>query len=384
METFGMIKTKIAVLTGTRAEYGILRPILKKVDAHPKLELILIVTGMHLSDEFGYTVDTIKKDGFEIDAEIATLNVVDTGYGMARYIGKTIIELSDTFNDLNPDIIFLLGDRAEMLAGAIAAACANILIAHIHSGEASGSIDQSFRHAISKLSHLFFVATEDSRDNLLAIGEEQKRIFIVGAPGLDGILENLHSPENMAKKYNLDLSKPVILLVQHPVVTETQEAASQMRKTLNAIAKLKIHTIVIYPNADAGGRKMIEVIKAYDRKHSFIDAYKSLPRRDYLSLMNIVSVMVGNSSSGIIEAPSFGLPVINIGTRQKDRLRAGNTIEVDHDENEIVNGIRTAINDIKYREKVKEIKNPWGDGNSSEKILEIIGSLGNMKKYIQK
>ncbi|MCK4829775.1 UDP-N-acetylglucosamine 2-epimerase (hydrolyzing), partial [bacterium] len=206
-----MNKLKIAVLTGTRAEYGILRPILRKVDAHPKLELILIVTGMHLSDEFGYTVDRIKKDGFKIDAEIATLNVVDTGHGMARYIGKTIIELSDVLNDLNPDVLFLLGDRAEMLAGAIAAACANILIAHVHSGESSGSIDQSFRHAISKLSHLFFVATEDSRDNLLAIGEEQKRIFIVGAPGLDGILENLRSPENMAKQYNLDFSKPIIL-----------------------------------------------------------------------------------------------------------------------------------------------------------------------------
>jgi UDP-hydrolysing UDP-N-acetyl-D-glucosamine 2-epimerase len=157
-----------------------------------------------------------------------------------------------------------------------------------------------------------------------------------------------------------------------------------MRKTLNAIAQLKTHTIVIYPNADAGGRKMIEVINAYDRKHSFIAAHMSLPRRDYLSLMNIVSVMVGNSSSGIIEAPSFGLPVVNIGTRQKDRLRAGNTIDVDNDEFEIVKGIRTAINDIKYREKVKEIRNPWGDGNSSDKILEIITSLGNMKKYIQK
>lgn len=379
-----MIKLKIAVLTGTRAEYGILRSILKKLDANPRLELIIIVTGMHLSDEFGYTVDRIKKDGFEIDAKIATLNVLDTGHGMARYIGKTIIELSDVFKDLNPDVLFLLGDRAEMLAGAIAAACANILIAHIHSGEASGSIDQSFRHAISKLSHLFFVATEQSRDKLLEMGEEEKRIFVVGAPGLDGILKNLHPPEKIAVKYNLDLMHPFILLVQHPVVTERQEAASQMRKTLNAIAQLEIHTIVIYPNADAGGRTMIEVINAYDREHSFIDAYKSLPRIDYLSLMNTVSVLVGNSSSGIIEAPSFGLPVVNIGTRQKDRLRAGNVIEVSHDEDEIVNGILRAINDKEYREKVKKIKNPWGDGNTSDRIIEIITSLGNIMKYIQK
>jgi len=379
-----MNELKIAVLTGTRAEYGILKPLLKKINAHPKIELLLIVTGMHLSDEFGYTVDMIKKDGFEIAAEIDTLNVVDTAYGMTRYIGETMIALSDIFEKNNPDVLFLLGDRAEMLAGAIAAVCANILIAHIHSGEESGSIDQSFRQAISKLAHLFFVATGESKDNLLAIGEVMKRIFVVGAPGLDNIHVNLYSPEHIEKKYNLNLSEPVILLVQHPVVTEAQDAVLQMRITLNAITQLCIRTIIIYPNSDVGGRKMIELIEDYNQKYGFIDAYKSLPRRDYLSIMNVVSVLVGNSSSGIIEAASFCLPVVNIGTRQKGRLRAGNIMDVDYDEEEIQKGILTSINNMEYREKMKKIQNPWGKGKSSEKIIEIITSLKNWEKYIQK
>lgn len=375
---------KIAVLTGTRAEYGILRPILKKINAHPRLDLYIIATGMHLSNEFGYTIKEIEKDGFKIYAKLDTLNKDDTGAGMAKYIGNTIVKLSEVFEVLKPDIILLLGDRGEMLAGAIAATCMNILIAHIHGGETSGSVDEGFRHAISKLAHLHFVATEEARQKLISMGEDPSRIFVVGAPGIDDIFENLISAEEIAKKYNLDLTKPIILLVQHPVVTEVDEAPNQIRETLEAIAELKFQTVVIYPNADAGGRRMIKVIKEYEERYPFIKAYKSLPRRDYLSLMNVATVMVGNSSSGIIEAPSFGLPVVNIGTRQKGRLRAGNVIDVNYDKNEIKNAILKAIYDENFRRKVKTVKNPWGDGKASERIVDILANIEIDKDLLQK
>lgn len=378
------MRRKIAVLTGTRAEYGILRPILKRINDHPNLELYLIVTGMHLSDEFGYTVKEIESDGFNIYARLDTLNRDDTGAGMAKYIGDTTIKLAEVFERLHPDILILLGDRGEMLAGAIAAACMNILIAHIHGGESSGSVDEGFRHAISKLAHLHFVATDESKQRLLLLGEDPNRIFVVGAPGLDDIYEDLLPPEEIAKKYGLDLSKPIVLLVQHPVVTEVEEAPYQIRETLEAIADLKLQTITIYPNADAGGRRMIKVIKEYEKKYSFIKAYKNLPRREYLSLMSIATVMVGNSSSGIIEAPSFGLPVVNIGTRQKGRLRAGNVIDVGYNKEEIKNAILKAIYDENFRKKVKSIKNPWGDGKASERIVNILANIKIDKKLLQK
>ncbi len=377
------MKRRIAVLTGSRSEYGLLRPIIKRIHTHPAFELYLIVTGMHLSEEFGYTIKEIKRDGFPIYAEIDTLNREDTGAGMARFIGRTIIELSKVFEEIKPHILLLLGDRGEMLAGAITASCMNILIAHIHGGESSGSVDEGFRHAISKLAHIHFVATEKGKERLLRMGEDPSRIFVVGAPGLDDIFEDLLPPEEIAEKYGIDLSKPLILLVQHPVVTEVEDAPRQIRETLEAIAELKIQTIVIYPNADAGGRRMIEVIKEFERRYDFIKAYKSLPRREYLSIMRIASVMVGNSSSGIIEAPSFHLPVVNIGTRQKNRLRAGNVIDVNYDREEIKRAIIKAIYDKEFRERLKHIRNPWGDGRASERIVSILSSI-DIKKYIQK
>lgn len=375
---------KIAVLTGTRAEYGILRPILKRINAHPKLDLYLIVTGMHLSNEFGCTIKEIEKDGFKIYANIDTLSKEDSGAAMSKYIGTTIVKLSEVLYYLKPDILLLLGDRGEMLAGAIVATCMNVLIAHVHGGESSGSVDEGFRHAISKLAHLHFGATEESKQKLILLGEDPSRIFVVGAPGLDDIFESLIPPEAIAKIYNLDLAKPIVLLVQHPVVTEVEEAPNQIRETLRMIVELKLQTIVIYPNADAGGRRMIKVIKEYEERYPFIKAYKSLPRRDYLSLMSVATVMVGNSSSGIIEAPSFGLPVVNIGTRQKGRLRAENVIDVGYHKEEIKNAVLRAINDEDFRKKVKNIKNPWGDGKASERLVYILANIKIDKNLLQK
>jgi UDP-hydrolysing UDP-N-acetyl-D-glucosamine 2-epimerase len=334
---------KIAVVTGTRAEYGILKPVLKAIKACPRLDLVLIVTGMHLSKEFGYTIKEIRKDGSTIDAKVEMLYTEDTRAAMAKSIGKCIQKMTEMLERIKPDFIVLLGDRAEMLAGAVAASYMGIPIAHLHGGEVSGSVDDSVRHAITKLAHIHFPATQESANRIIKMGEDPSRIFIVGAPSLDTIL-NEKPPERaeLSKRYGLDLAKPILLVLQHPVVTEADEAARQTKETLDAIVELKHQTILIYPNADAGGRRMIKVIKKYE-KYPFIKSFKSIPYTDYLGLMKVVSVMIGNSSSGIIEAPSFHLPVVSIGTRQKGRERSTNVIDVGYNREEIVEAVKKAL-----------------------------------------
>jgi len=378
-----MQKRKIAVITGTRAEYGLFRPILRTISENPTLELHLIVVGMHLSEEFGYSVKEIKKDGFNIDAMLDTLNQEDTSSAMANYIGESIVEISKELERIKPDILLLLGDRGETLAGAIAASCMNILIAHIHGGETSGSVDQSFRHAITKLAHVHLAATEESARRIISMGEAPSRVFVVGAPGLDNIFDDLIEPKKLAKKYDLNLEKPIIFVVQHSVVTEADDAVRQIRETLEAIVELKHQTILIYPNADPGGRRMIETIKDYER-YPFIKTFKNLSRSEFLSTMRISSVMVGNSSSGIIEAPSFGLPMVNIGSRQKGRQRADNIIDVSYNRNEIKAAIQKALYEEEFLEKVRKCKNPYGDGNASKRIVKILSEIRINPEILQK
>ena len=375
---------KIAVVTGTRAEYGILKPVLKAIKACPRLDLVLMVTGMHLSKEFGYTIKEIRKDGFKIDAKVEMLYTEDTGAAMAKSIGKCIQKMTEMLERIKPDFIVLLGDRAEMLAGAVAASYMGIPIAHLHGGEVSGSVDDSVRHAITKLAHIHFPATQESANRIIKMGEDPSKIFIVGAPSLDTIL-NEKPPERaeLSKRYGLDLAKPILLVLQHPVVTEADEAARQIKETLDAIVELKHQTILIYPNADAGGRRMIKVIKKYE-KYPFIKSFKSIPYTDYLGLMKVVSVMIGNSSSGIIEAPSFHLPVVSIGTRQKGRERSTNVIDVGYDRGEIVKAVKKALCDRKFRAKVKKCKNPYGDGKASQRIVKVLSKIEITPKLLQK
>ena len=374
---------KIAAVTGTRAEYGLSKSIFTAIQKHPNLELELIVTGMHLSKEFGYTFKEIKQDRFKT-AILNTLYSEDTGAAMTRTIGRCVLQLADTLENMKPDILLVLTDLGHTLAGAIAGAYMNIPVAHVHGGDVSGTVDEPVRHAITKLSHIHFPATKKSAERIIKMGEEKWRVHVVGAPGLDTILnEKLIVREEIAKKYNLDLAKPVVLMVQHPVTTECDESAEQIRETLNAIVELKHQTVLIYPNADAGGRRMIKVIKKYE-KYPFIKAFKSLPRKDYLSLMKVASVMVGNSSSGIVEAPSFHLPVINIGSRQEGRERAGNVIDVGYSKNGIINAIQKALYDKKFKAKVKKCKSPYGDGKASQRIVKILNEIKINKKLLQK
>jgi UDP-N-acetylglucosamine 2-epimerase (non-hydrolysing)/GDP/UDP-N,N'-diacetylbacillosamine 2-epimerase (hydrolysing) len=376
---------KIAVVTGTRAEYGILVPVLKAIEAAPGLALSLTVTGMHLSREFGYTLDEIKRDGFRIDAKVPMLLPGDTLAAMAESVGRGVVGMSRTWERLRPDIILVLGDRVEPLAAAIAGAYMNIPVAHIHGGDSSkGGLDESARHAITKFAHIHFPATEKSARRIIKMGEDDWRVYQVGSPALDVILnEPLISAEQMAKKFDLDLSQPLLLLVQHPLTTEVENAAWQMRETLQAIIEVGYQVIVVYPNSDAGGRRMIEVIKEYE-KYEFVKTFKSLPRREYLSLMKIASIMVGNSSSGIIDAPSLSLPVVNIGTRQEGRERGKNVINVGHNKHEIIKGIREGLTDKEFLLKVKKCQSPYGDGKAGLRIAEILSKLEITPRLLQK
>jgi len=375
----------ICVLTGTRAEYGLLKPIMQAIKEYPALELTVIATGMHLSEEFGHSVDEIAKDGFEITKKVEINPDDDTEFSMATAIGTGIVGISRALKEINPDILLVLGDRMEVLAGVISAAYMNIPIAHIHGGDVTkAGLDESARHAITKFAHIHFPATEKSAERILKLGEDEWRIFPVGAPCLDTILNTKFlSKEELEKTFELDLTKPFILLIQHSVTTEPEKAEQQITETLEAIKELKYQTIIIYPNSDAGGRKIISKIKEYENI-PFIKTYKNLSHMKYLSLLKFASVMVGNSSSGIIETPSFGIPAVNIGTRQDGRERACNVIDVDYKQKELEEAIKSAIEDKEVIENAKKCKNPYGNGKTGGKIAENLAKIDINKELLQK
>ena len=377
---------KIAVVTGTRAEYGILHPVLKVIEARSELELSLVVTGMHLSHEFGYTAREIEADGFRIVSKVDMLLSSDSPESMAKTVGLGIFSMAQTWGQLRPDIIVVFGDRVEALAAAIAGAYMNIPLAHIHGGDAAAgsNIDDSNRYAITKFAHIHFPATRGHAERIIRLGENPWRVHITGSPALDVILnEPLLSGRELARKFALDLSKPLILLIQHSVTTQVDEAPEQMRETLAAILETGYPTVLTYPNSDAGGRKMIEVIREYEQ-YPLIKAFKSLPRRDYLSLMRVARVIVGNSSSGIIEAPSFGIPVVNIGIRQMGRERGRNVIDVGHDKKEIIEAMEKATDDKVFLNEARECENPYGDGKAGERIGDILSKIELTPSLIQK
>ena len=374
---------KVLYVTGTRADYGLMNRTLDAIESSPSLALEVVAGGMHLMPQFGMTVD-------EVRAGHANVHVIDAVYSTddresaALFTGRFIQGLTHMIKETHADIVLLLGDRAEMLAGAVAATYLSVPIAHVHGGDVSSTVDDHVRHAITKLAHVHFPATKKSAGRLLKMGEEAWLIHCVGSPAIDGILnERLIGRDEIAHLYQLDLSKPIILVVQHPVSAEVDDAPLQMGATLDAIAQLRQQTIVIYPNADAGGRAMIRVLERY-RSHAFMQAYETVPRTHYLSLMNVASVLVGNSSSGVIESPLFHLPVVNIGTRQRGRECAGNIINVDYDRSQIVTAIKTAIEDTAFKELASRSKNLYGDGKASARIVNALIELRIDARLLQK
>lgn len=378
------MKRKIAVITGTRADYGIYYSVLKAIENHSELDLSLIVCGMHLSPEFGLTVEEIESDGFFIADKIETILSSDTGASMAKSIGITLMGITQTLERIKPDVLLVLGDRGEMMAGALAAIHMNIPVAHIHGGEVTGTVDESIRHSITKLSHIHLPATEDSKERILKMGEKEKDIYVVGAPGIDYIKNTQYlSREELLKRFNLKDDK-LFIMTQHPVTTERDEVEWQVRQTFEALVECGIQTIVSYPNSDNGGREIIKVIEEYRSKYDLFKVFRNLSQVEYLSILNVADAMIGNSSSGIIEAPSFKLPVINIGTRQDGRLRAVNVIDVGYTKEEILSGINKALYEGEYNEKLASCINPYGNGDAGEKIADILCKIEINKELIQK
>lgn len=375
---------KIAVVTGTRAEYGYLKPLMDAIENDGELDLIPIITGMHLLSDFGNTYKLVEKD-FSKSVKVQMSLKGDNLKDMANYLSSGIQHFADYFYKNPLDIIVVLGDRSESLAAALAALYLNFPIAHINGGDASvGAIDGSIRHAITKIAHIHFVHTKENAERIERMGEEKKRIFVVGALTLDTILnKKLKSKKEIFREYKLDENKKTFLVIQHPITTLKDKGFSQMKELFLAIDSLKEQTIMLYPNCDSGGKKLIDLIKKYEKKN-YLHVFKNLPHEDYLSLMKSTDVMIGNSSSGIIEASSFKIPVINIGNRQQGRSRTENILDVEPIKNKIVNAIDISLNDKNFSKKVKTSKNKFGEGKSSQKIVKILKELKITDKLIQK
>jgi len=375
---------KIAVVTGTRAEYGYLKPLMKAIQSDSKLELVTLITGMHLLSDFGNTYQIVEND-FSKTVKIPMTLDGDDLKDMADYLSSGIRNFADYLSGNKPDIIVVLGDRSESLAAALAAMYLNIPIAHINGGDVSGgNIDESIRHAITKIAHIHFAHTQENADRLEKMGENKKRIFVTGALTLDTILNiDMQTKEDIFKKYNLDPNKTTFLVVQHPITTLEDKGFSQMNELFLALDELKKQIVLIYPNCDAGYKEIINLIKKYENKR-YVHALKNLSHEDYLSLLNSVDLMIGNSSSGIIESASFKLPVVNIGNRQKRRERSENIIDVKPEKDKILNAIDFALNNKDFLKKVNKCKNKFGDGDSSEKIVNILKNIKIDGELIQK
>lgn len=371
-----MMQRKICVVTGTRAEYGILRPVIAAIKKHPNLELQLVAAGMHLSEEFGMTKNEIEKEGYAVHAMVEMLPETDDEAAMARAAARGITGFVEAFKKISPTMVVVLGDRIEAFAAAVAASFLNIPVAHISGGDKTkAGRDEEMRHALTKFAKIHFPATKTSGERIVKMGEDAWRVFVVGEPSIDTMMEERLLEKEELKKYaSLDFTKPYAVVVQHPVTTETEKAGEQMRATLAAVQKEKIPALVLYPNADSGGRRMIEVIKEYEKDEKEFAVVKSLPHVAYLSMMKHAACIIGNSSSGIVEAPTLKVPAVNIGIRQEGRECASNVVHVSQGEEQIRRAIKTVLSPL-FKEQVKSCVNLYGEGNTSRKIAEILAAI---------
>ena len=374
---------KICVVTGNRSEYSKLKPVMRAIKNHPGLKMILIVTASHLLDDFGRTMEIIKKDGFKIDAVSRTIAAGEDLTSMSKSVGLCALEMPTLFNLYNPDIVLVSGDRFDILGVVTSAALMNIPVAHLEGGELSGTVDESIRHAITKLAHIHFPATAESAARIIKMGENKNLVFNVGCPASDVILSLKPSP-GIFKKYQLDEKKPFLMAVQHPVTTEYNFVSRQIGETLGAVNDLGIQTIMLYPNVDAGSKIITREIRLFQEEHKLehITFYKHIPFEDYISLLSQTACLVGNSSTGIRETCYFGTPTVNIGTRQNARERGKNVIDVNYDKNRIKKAILKSIRHGKYQPEYI-----YGKGNSAAKIVQVLNTIkldGIIQRKIKK
>ncbi|BHH82676.1 UDP-N-acetylglucosamine 2-epimerase [Desulforhopalus sp. 52FAK] len=368
-------KRKICVITGTRAEYGLLYWLMKEIDAAEELKLQLVVTGTHLSSEFGLTYKQIEQDHFEIDCKVEMLLSSDTTVGISKSMGLAMIGFAEAFEKLSPDIIVVLGDRYEIFCAAASATVARIPIAHLHGGERTeGAIDESFRHSITKMSHLHFTATDEYRRRVIQMGEHGDRVFNVGAAGIDNIKRlTLLSRAAFEESIGFNLGSRNLFVTFHPVTLEKSTAEAQFQNLLSVLDELdETHLFFTKANADTDGRIINGMIDDYvmaNRTKAI--AHISLGQLRYLSGMQYVDGVIGNSSSGLLEAPSFRIGSVNIGDRQKGRIKADSVIDCDTNLEDI-RGALSVLFSSDFREKLKTVVNPYGDGGVATKIVEVL------------
>jgi len=365
---------KICVATGARAEYGLLRWVMEGISQSPELELQLVATGMHLSPEFGMTLDAIEADGFPIDRKVEMLLSSDTAVGVTKSMGLGMIGFADALAELKPDLMLVLGDRYEIFAAAASAMIARIPIAHLHGGETTeGAFDEAIRHSITKMAHLHFVAAEEYRRRVIQLGEQPEHVFNVGGLGIDNILRlKLLARDELEEALNFKLQKRNLLITFHPVTLEKNTSTQQMDELLAALAELKDTGLIFtMPNSDTDGRVLFRQIEAFCALHSQARAFTSLGQLRYLSCIQYVDGVIGNSSSGLLEVPSFRKGTINIGDRQRSRLKAASIVDCNPDRV----SIRKALEQLytpEFQAMLPTVKNPYGMGGASQKIVKIL------------
>jgi len=385
------MKKKVLAITGIRSEYDILYPVLKELNKDEEFELEIVVTGAHLSDWHGFTLKKIEKDGFKIADKIDYLLMTNRETQRAKGVGILIEGLTQTVERVKPDFLLVVGDREESIATSIVGNYMQILTAHIGGGDpVFGNADDPIRMACSKLAHIHFVTSKQYAENLKKLGEEEFRICFVGNPALSNILETKYlSRKELSEYLKTDIeNNEYIVMLKHPLSSEVEESYFQMKITMEAIKKFSskhnYKVIGIYPNTDPGSYDIIKVINDYENEN--IKFYKTLPREIFVNVMRNAKALVGNSSMGMLEAPFYKLPVINIGNRQKGRLNAGNVEFVEYDIDKIIKAIEKACFDENYREKIKKLENPYGDGTAHKKIVEFLKQvdLNDKKWYVKK
>jgi GDP/UDP-N,N'-diacetylbacillosamine 2-epimerase (hydrolysing) len=365
---------KICVITGTRAEYGLLRWVMQGIKDEPELSLQIIVTGMHLSPEFGLTYREIEKDGFQIDRKVEMLTSSDTPVGIAKSMGLGLIGFADALDELQPDLIVVLGDRFEIFSAVSAALIARVPVAHLHGGETTeGAFDEALRHSITKMSHLHFVAAETYRQRVIQLGEEPERVFLVGGLGVDNI-KRLRLLDRAELEVSLDfkLGQKSLLITFHPVTLEPSTASEQMTELLAALSVLNDTQIVFtLPNGDTDSRDLIKMVDQFVEAHINARAYTSLGHLRYLSCIAQVDGVVGNSSSGLMEVPSFKKGTVNIGDRQRGRLLAGSVINCEPTRTSIESALRRLYS-VEFQKTLSQVVNPYGQGGAAVKVVDTL------------
>lgn len=366
---------RIGIMTGTRAEYGLLKSLMQEINKDNDLELYLIVSGMHLSPEFGMTYKEIEEDGFEINAKVEMLLSSDSPVGISKSIGLGIIGFADEFQRADLDMLILLGDRYEALSAAICAMVMRIPIAHLHGGELTeGAIDEGIRHSITKMSYLHFTSTEEYRRRVIQLGENPERVFCVGAIGVENIKKiNLMTKEELERSIHFEIDENTVIVTYHPVTLENNTVEEQFLNLLEVLDRNpKIRMIFTKANADTNGRIVNELIDKYAAQNSErACAFMSLGQKRYLSALKYCRIVIGNSSSGIIEAPSFGKPIINIGDRQKGRICADSVINCGYTQQEIQQAMETALTE-EFENKARNCRNPYEKENTAANIISVI------------